>query len=120
MKLKLAIVLLTGSLIACGRDDITPPGDEFGLILAITPPSRSVAVGDSADFTLLISVRSAEQASIPIVCTSSDASVAITIALTTGCRARAVKSGQSVITASKGVSSAAASLVVTAASSNIR
>ncbi len=115
MKAKLAAILLLASLVACLGEDTTlglPP-----VTVSITPATRQVLVGDSADF--IVTVVPA-QPGASLTCTSSDITIAPVRSVGSVCRASAVKTGQVAVTAAIGTASVSAALIVTPPASSLR
>ncbi len=108
MKAKLAALLLLGAVGACSLEDNTMPSAP--MTLSITPATRQIVVGDSADFVVAVVPA---QPGASLSCTSSDVTIAPVRSVGLVCRASALKSGQVGVTAAIGNTNVSAALIVT-------
>ncbi len=102
---------------ACGDDvTVTQP---TAVTVAISPPSQTLNIGESATFSVQITGGTTSTPATLTSCTSSNTAVATATVQTGACRVTAVSSGNATVTATSGNSSASASVTVNAAAAAI-
>src|SRR6476661_3080552 len=92
---------------ACG-DDVTVTEPVSVVTVAISPPSPTLNIGESANFSVQISGGNSSTPATLTSCTSSNTAVATATVQSGACRVTAVSAGNATVTATSGTASASA------------